>query len=257
MISTFFRRPIERGSEVPQPPRRLVKFVGGGNALKIGEEFFRYFRELGGLKADERVLDVGCGCGRMAIPLTRFLSARGSYEGFDIDAACIKWCRREITGRHPNFTFQLADIYNKLYNRKGRFQAHEFQFPYESGSIDFVFLTSVFTHLLRREMEHYLDEIARVLKPGGRCLLTYFLLNDEVKALLAAGKGSIAFDHEVAGTRVQQPRCPEAAVAFPADDIVRLLAERGIAVVEPIHWGNWCGRARHLSYQDVVIARRA
>src|SRR5450756_1138832 len=54
------------------PPRR-VSFVGHGRFTEIGEEFLRYFVSLCALRSDERVLDVGCGIGRMAIPLTGFL----------------------------------------------------------------------------------------------------------------------------------------------------------------------------------------
>ena len=44
------------------------------------------------------------------------------------------------------------------------------------GGRDVAFLTSVFTHMLPEDVEHYLDELARVLKPGGRTLITWFLL---------------------------------------------------------------------------------
>jgi hypothetical protein len=63
-------------------PRRLI-FVGPGDYRKTGEEFLGYFRSLGRLKPTDRVLDLGCGIGRMAVPLTRYLTT-GSYEGIDI-----------------------------------------------------------------------------------------------------------------------------------------------------------------------------
>ncbi len=59
------------------PPRKKI-FVGDGNFKKIGEEFLWYFIKLGELKPNERVLDVGCGIGRMAAPLTKYLDGRSS-----------------------------------------------------------------------------------------------------------------------------------------------------------------------------------
>ena len=47
------------------------------------------------------VLDVGCGIGRMAIPLARYLNTDGKYEGFDIIPENIAWCQRAITPRYP------------------------------------------------------------------------------------------------------------------------------------------------------------
>ena len=55
------------------PPRRL-SFVGAGDFTAIGLEFLRYFQDLGGLRPTDHVLDVGCGIGRMALPLTGYLS---------------------------------------------------------------------------------------------------------------------------------------------------------------------------------------
>src|SRR5512134_1996197 len=51
-----------------QPPPSLL-FVGDGDFKKTGEEFKTHLVQLGGLKADHRVLDIGCGVGRMAVPL--------------------------------------------------------------------------------------------------------------------------------------------------------------------------------------------
>jgi len=55
-----------------------------------------------------------------------------------------------------------------------------------SGSIDFVFSFGVFVHLDPPIIEGYLKEIARVLKPGGRCVLQY---GDKTKAMAAANTG--------------------------------------------------------------------
>jgi len=63
-------------------------FVGGGleDFKKVGEAFVRDFQVRCRLRPNERVLDVGCGVGRIAIPLTEFLNSDARYEGFDVVA---------------------------------------------------------------------------------------------------------------------------------------------------------------------------
>src|SRR5471032_1693123 len=78
------------------PPRKLIDGVGGGDFTAVGQEFFRHFTDIGGLKPEHRVLDVGCGCGRMAVPLIPFLTGTGEYHGFDIVPAAIKWSQKHI-----------------------------------------------------------------------------------------------------------------------------------------------------------------
>ena len=124
--------------------------------------------ELGDLKASDRVLDIGCGPGRLAVPLTRYLDDAGSYDGLDIIPESIDWCRENISKRDERFRFHLADIRNSAYNESGADSCVELSFfPSTDETFDFVFLASVFTHMLPEGVEHYLSEIARVLKPGG------------------------------------------------------------------------------------------
>jgi ubiquinone/menaquinone biosynthesis C-methylase UbiE len=163
---------LGRRSELT-PPRRLM-FVGGGDFRTIGNEFLAYLKQLAELQPDHRVLEAGCGIGRMAVPLLGYLSDKGSYEGFDVVRHGIQWCSKHITTKYPNFRFQLADIRNKEYNPEGQLTASRYRFPYESSSFDVAFLTSVFTHMLPVEVSNYLTEVHRVLKPGGRCLLLGF-----------------------------------------------------------------------------------
>src|SRR3954452_23014549 len=58
-----------------------------------------------------------------------------------------------------------------------------------------VFLCSVFTHMMPNEAANYIGEIARVLKPGGRCVVTYFLLNHENMTRMARGEAVFNFAH--------------------------------------------------------------
>ena len=79
----------------------------------------------------------------------------------------------------PELHVPEGEIFKKCYNPNGAFKAVDFRFPYEEESFDLIFLTSVFTHMQGAEVRHYLDEIRRALRPGGKCLTTCFLLNGE------------------------------------------------------------------------------
>nr|MDQ2868193.1 class I SAM-dependent methyltransferase [Verrucomicrobiota bacterium] len=203
------------------PPQSLQDSVGGAYE-EVGAEFFRHFIELCDFQPIAKVLDVGSGSGRLAVPLTEYLNGAGSYDGFDISEESVAWCRENITTRFPRFLFQWADIHNGSYNPSGNVRSLEFRFPYPDATFDFVFLTSVFTHMLPAEVEHYLAEIARVLKPGGRCLITYFLLNEESTELIELKKGVLNFEHEGAGYRTTRADQPESAVAYPEAFIFQL-----------------------------------
>ena len=237
------------------PPRRLRVRAGGAKNFKtVGEEFLNYFIELGGLKPNEKVLDVGCGIGRIAVALTRYLDNRGSYEGFDVLAEGIRWSTRNITPKFPNFHFQFVDTYNKRYNPKGKFRANQFTFPYENDSFDFIFLNSVFTHMLPVDMENYLSEIFRVLKTGGRCLITFFLLNYESKKLIESRAAQLDFRYEKDGYQIVDENNPEKAIAYDENLVKTFYNKCGLSVVEPIRYGSWSGRKDHLSFQDIIIA---
>ena len=235
------------------PPRRMI-YIGSGDFRSRGEEFLGHFRDLCGLDKDESVLDVGCGIGRMAVPLTGYLSSAARYEGFDIVESGIRWCSERITPRYSNFRFQVADIYNKEYRPQGKYRGSEYVFPFADARFDFVFVTSVFTHMLPNEIRNYLREIRRVLKPTGRCLITWFLLNQESEALIEAGKSSLDFRHELEGTRVTNSQVPEEAIAYSEEQVQSMYREAGFTV-DVIYRGSWPGRDQFVSYQDMVVAR--
>lgn len=228
------------------PPLRL-RDVGQGDFRKIGEELAALLVRKGGLQPDAHVLDVGCGVGRVAIPLTRFLSPQGSYDGFDIVKRWIRWCRRNITPRYPNFRFTHADVYNSHYNRSG-VPAAEFRFPYGDGSFDFVFATSLFTHIDVAAMRRYLDEAHRVLRPGGTLLATFFLLDER-------GGANAALDFKVdrGRYRLLDETDPDWAIAIERPFLDELLPAARWSETR-IEEGFWRGRGG-ASFQDVVVSR--
>ena len=239
------------------PPADLIEGVGGGGEtvfVQVGRSFSIILSNSADCVPSDRVLDIGCGCGRMALPMIAFLQEPGEYWGFDIVRPAVEWAQRNISPRHPRFHFEASDVYNKGYNPKGKTLPGKYRFPYADNFFDFTFLTSVFTHMLAPEMRQYLSEIARTLKPGGKCFATYFVLNAESRALIAQGKSSSTFAHAMPDCAVNSTKTPEAAVAYDEAVIRQSMAERGLSTSEPFYFGHWSGRTPFVSYQDIVIS---
>ncbi|KAA1250519.1 class I SAM-dependent methyltransferase [Mycobacterium simiae] len=242
------------------PPRRKV---GGGSRnpaapgpfRESGDQAFAELREYGQIAPHHAILDMGCGMGRLARPLTKFLDpAKGRYEGFDINASELRWCSEHYAS-HPNFHFQRANIYNKMYNPKGTVQAEEFVFPYPDESFDFAFASSLFTHMPLPAVAQYLKETARVLAAGARALLTVYLWNPEAQALVAQGKSALAFRPH-GDLIVMNPIVPEAAIALPQEGWDLAVRDAGLEQVGDVLWGSWCGRTNFARYQDAVVLRK-
>lgn len=241
------------------PPKRL-NFVGSSEFMKIGNEFLQHFKKIGGLKSSDTVLDVGSGIGRMAIPLAKYLDThKGKYYGFDIDKRGVKWCKMNISKKYPHFNFEYVDIYNKYYNKNGKIKANEFIFPYKDEMFDFIFATSVFTHMLPDQVEQYLKEISRVLKPGGKVFLTFFALDNEALSNIEKGVSYCKFAYNYKGDddcMYSHKDVPEAETGYKEDWIVRQLKKVDIDTNLKMYHGGWSGRKNPYSYQDIVCAQK-
>jgi SAM-dependent methyltransferase len=227
-------------ASIPEPPEALAARIGGD--LQIGRWHLVNLCGQRRLQPDEDVLDIGCGVGRTAIALTSYLSDEGSYEGFDIDADSIAWCRREITTRYPDFRFTHVDVFNSQSNAgnpTGRLQPEHLVFPYPDERFDLVFLFSVFTHILTSGFENYCAEIQRVLRPGGRMLATFFLLSAASLAALQRSETPLA-----QRLLAQSGPCrtgfdePELMVAYDERFVGEILARNGLTAAPP-NYGTW------------------
>lgn len=243
------------------PPRRL-QYVGRGEDFDSTGAFWRgRLVDEFGLRRDGSVLDIGCGVGRTAVALIPHLSS-GAYEGFDIVPQFIRWCRRRITPRHPNFRFELADVRNRQYNRAGGVPADEYEFPYPDESFDIAFAASVFTHMRPNEIRRYMSEARRVLRPGGLLLVSLFAVDADVEGLLDEGRTAFPLDHEMRdsdGNRflATDDRVPEYCIGVHASDMQRFAREVGLEPDGPIRGGWWSGRpgTEGGAYQDLLVLR--
>jgi SAM-dependent methyltransferase len=207
-----------------------------------------------GLKPTDRILDIGSGVGRKTLPLLDYLTT-GSYEGIDPIAKQVNWCTKRITSRFPSFHFQRVDVWSKLYNPSGKIKPSEYTFPFADAEFDFVIMGSVFTHMFPGDVNHYIDEISRVLKSGGRGWVTFFLLNDESLASIAAGRSTQNLIHQVEnGSRADNCNHLETAVGHPEQVVLGMFNHHGIRA-EVAEYGSWCGRQSGY-YQDTVKITR-
>ena len=236
------------------PPWTLRFTVGSPADFEVvGAEFAAYLKLLCRLAPHHSLLDIGCGCGMMALQLRGYLSADGRYVGMDVDERAIAWCQAHITPQHPNFCFYHAELENPRYTAPGKPSAADYHFPHPDADFDAILSKSVFTHMQPPDVHNYLREIARLLKPDGRCLATFFLLNAEA----TAGQAALAFDYGDDHCRYVDPALPEKAIAYREAWLLDMVAEAGLTLVAPPYYGAWSGRRGALSFQDILLLARA
>ena len=240
------------------PPLHLRRYVGPLESFESsGAEFMDHLRLLAELRPDERVLDIGCGCGQMALHLEKYLDENGSYAGVDIHRPSIRWCQKNIGARRSNFQFAHIDVRNFAYNPDGKHRAETYQFPFEDRSFDLILLKSVFTHMRPPEVSNYLREVSRLLRSNGRCLATFFLLNEEQARLALQDANDVEFKYGEGVWRYRLEQSPESAVAYDERYVMELLSQHGLTLRAPVYYGRWAGRKDGLSYQDILLLEKS
>jgi 2-polyprenyl-3-methyl-5-hydroxy-6-metoxy-1,4-benzoquinol methylase len=122
-------------------------------------------RKYGPHRAKMRVLDWGCGHGRVIRHLSPMMQQVEAF-GIDIDPDNISWAKQNL----PAIDFRIGPLLPPT--------------DYPDGSFDLVYGISVMTHLTRAVQIAWLREIERILEPGGLALLTF------------AGDTSVAFNSQ-------------------------------------------------------------
>lgn len=238
------------------PDMHAMYRVGSSSPLEFLQTGFllaatlqEFFPRLG--KA--RVLDVGCGWGRLAIALAPMLGPEARYHGIDAAPAAIAWCRDAIAATDPRFRFEHIDARSSYANPSGRLNPEEILLGPHLAQFDIVVAASLFTHLLPGATRRYLREMARLCSPSGAVFATFFLLDPKARQLSAAGRSRHSFPHRVGAASLASLAVPEDAVAYTPAFVLQALREAGLSA--RIHCGAWSGRPNGFDYQDVVVAR--
>lgn len=245
---------------VPLPPEAM-RFMGESDArfLETGSESVAELREVVGLGDRERLLDVGCGYGRLAHALLRDEHFAGAYLGLDILPGPIEWCRQELAPRSGGrFSFRQIDVANERYRPEGATPGEQAELGVEPGGFDVVALISVFTHLDPPSVERYLHQIAAALAPGGRAFISAFLLNRSWRELDRAGRSPIPMPHRLTPfCRYQDADDPLHAIGYKPAWLVARAKEAGLEPAGRPRLGTWCGRPDGVGHLDVLALRHA
>ena len=233
------------------PPEWLLKeySIDADQFIEHGSGFVHEYL-IRRLRADERILDLGCGPGFHARLLTEYLTL-GRYEGLDVVPRVVEFCQAAYAPC-KNVHFTLADIQNSHYNPTGRYKQSEYKLPYDDHEFDLVFSISLFTHLLPDDVESYVREIRRVLKPTGRCLGTFFLLNEET--CIANDKAVYNFPYDRGCCHLLDAQNPARAVAYDETWVRNTFRKHQLRICE-VNYGHWAGGKDLLqTVQDIVVA---
>jgi SAM-dependent methyltransferase len=235
------------------PPPEISGGVGPGDYWAVGETTAELVRELAHLRRSDRILDIGCGAGRIAWPLSLRLGRRGRYVGFDIVRPYVEWCRDHLHLDPERFSFEHYPLQSSAYSAAGQTMPESFRFPWREQSFDLAIATSLFTHLLPAATEHYLAETRRVLQRKGRIFTSFFLVDGGSIGAIESAVTYPVFTKRTDWGWLQDPAIPEDGVAFNRGWLEERLARSGFQDVR-IHEGSWRGPSTRY-YQDLVIAR--
>ncbi len=218
------------------------------------------------MKEGNKILDVGCGTGLLGIASEPFIGKGGKYTGIDVMKDDIVFC----CGHYPssNFEFIHFDVANPAYAPTQR--DIKSKWPIESECFDLATALSVCTHLNEEDALFYFKEISRILKPQGKAIVTFFLLDETYRNSLEVRSNQKArfhmtlqnqwiFDQPAYGSNMwfhpKWTQVPEQAIGVTEAGVDRLIANSEMKLIER-HQGNW-KEVPGAFFQDVLIFQKA
>lgn len=211
-----------------------------------------------------RMLDVGCGVGRLYLAAKPYLSPDDSYMGIDVGADFIEISKSQY--REPNVSFLHTRASNGYY--ASDVTGGPVAWPIADGAHNFVTALSVWTHLREEDWRFYLREVGRVLARDGTAVISFFILDDlyhpEKKTsrpsrFYPQAENKWIFDAPAYGSKhwtyPKWANVPEVAIAVPKSVFDDEVAAAGMEIVHyyPGQWKDQPG----FFFQDVVILKKS
>lgn len=239
-LNTHFRNARYRKAGVPDrlplPSPQMVFLVTGQYRVdrfyengKLGVESITAILGKSGLDINkfQAILDFGCGCGRVMRHWHTVTGPR--LYGTDYNPLLLSWCRSSL----PFAQFKLNQAESKL--------------PYADHSFDFIYAISVFSHFPHALQVFWIDELSRVLMPGGyvymtvpgRTFMSHLSSSDQKKFTEGS---AVILSEDRAGTN--------ACIAYTPEQYVRQVLATGFEIVDFVEEGARDAR------QDVFLMKK-
>ncbi len=210
----------------------VTRQFGGKNFHQFGNQLAEHLKNYTHLNNQSKVLEIGCGCGRTAFALADILD-EGNFVGMDIEKIALESCQKNALFNRKNFRFDYLDVQNDEYNPAGTCRADSYKFPYNANEFDVIFLVSVFTHMLTDDVKNYIAEISRMLKPGGVCMITTFLMDKGRQS------NGISFPFNEKNHYFYNQVMPEVAFGYFSEFYTTQFASHGLKQIHDTLWGSW------------------
>ena len=135
----------------------------GGLWEELGELQIEFLKSHG-LKPEQKLVDIGCGCLRGGVHFIAYLAA-GNYFGVDSNPSLLE-AGREVEAARLGLLDKLP-VSNLLVSEA-------FEFEKFGVAFDVALAQSLFTHLPPQTIAVCLAQLKKVVRPGGKLYATFF-----------------------------------------------------------------------------------